>query len=102
VGRVHRRLGPAGACYLLIKIAVEDGVPPAFVAWMRVALGGVVLLGLASDPAYLTRCMALRSNATERAGGRRLAGLVIGLAGVVARRNRRRGTGRRAHFGAAR
>jgi hypothetical protein len=45
VGRVHRRLGPAGACYLLIKIAVEDGVPPAFVAWMRVVLGGVVLLG---------------------------------------------------------
>ena len=35
-----------GIPYLLIKIAVDDGVPPAFVAWARVVLGGAVLLAL--------------------------------------------------------
>ena len=36
-----------GIPYLFIKIAVDDGVPPAFLAWVRVVLGGAVLLGLA-------------------------------------------------------
>lgn len=36
-----------GTPYLLIKIAVEGGVPPAFMAWVRVLLGGTVLIGLA-------------------------------------------------------
>ena len=36
-----------GIPYLLIKVAVEDGVPPAFLAWSRVMLGAAVLLGLA-------------------------------------------------------
>jgi drug/metabolite transporter (DMT)-like permease len=36
-----------GMPYLFIKIAVDDGVPPAFLAWVRVVLGAVVLLGLA-------------------------------------------------------
>jgi len=35
-----------GIPYLLIKIAVDDGVPPAFVAWARVVLGAVILLAL--------------------------------------------------------
>jgi drug/metabolite transporter (DMT)-like permease len=33
-----------GIPYLFIKIAVDDGVPPGFLAWARVALGAVVLL----------------------------------------------------------
>jgi len=33
--------------YLFIKIAVDAGVPPAFVAWSRVALGAILILPLA-------------------------------------------------------
>jgi hypothetical protein len=117
--------------YLLIKVAVDDGVPPAFVAWVRVVLGAAVLLGLAwraralaglrgrgrwlaafavaeiavpfpliaagerhvdsslaailiaSAPLFVA-LLALRFDATERADARCLAGLVVGLAGVVA------------------
>ena len=36
-----------GIPYLFITIAVDDGVPPAFLAWVRGVLGGAVLLGLA-------------------------------------------------------
>src|SRR5262245_48937609 len=36
-----------GVPYLFIKIAVDAGVPPAFVAWARVALAAVLLLPLA-------------------------------------------------------
>ena len=36
-----------GVPYLFIKIAVDAGVPPAFVAWARVALGAAVLLPFA-------------------------------------------------------
>jgi drug/metabolite transporter (DMT)-like permease len=36
-----------GIPYLLIKIALEDGVPPVVVALVRVVLGAVVLLALA-------------------------------------------------------
>src|SRR3954451_12652018 len=36
-----------GVPYLFIKIAVDDGVPPAFPAWCRVVLAAVVLLALA-------------------------------------------------------
>ncbi len=36
-----------GVPYLFIKVAVEDGVPPAFLAWVRVLLAAAVLLGLA-------------------------------------------------------
>jgi drug/metabolite transporter (DMT)-like permease len=35
-----------GVPYLFIKVAVDDGVPPAFLAWVRVVLGAAVLLGL--------------------------------------------------------
>jgi drug/metabolite transporter (DMT)-like permease len=117
--------------YLLIKVAVDDGVPPAFVAWVRVVLGAAVLLGLAwrartlaglrgrgrwlaafavaeiavpfpliaagerhvdsslaailiaTAPLFVA-LLALRFDATERTDARCLAGLVAGLAGVVA------------------
>ncbi|MDP1849607.1 MAG: DMT family transporter [Solirubrobacteraceae bacterium] len=36
-----------GIPYLFIKIAVDDGISPGFLAWVRVVLGGAVLLGLA-------------------------------------------------------
>lgn len=36
-----------GIPYLFIKVAVDDGVPPAFVAWARVVLAAAVLLPLA-------------------------------------------------------
>jgi drug/metabolite transporter (DMT)-like permease len=36
-----------GMPYLFIKVAVDDGVPPAFLAWVRVVLGAAVLVGLA-------------------------------------------------------
>jgi drug/metabolite transporter (DMT)-like permease len=36
-----------GIPYLFIKVAVDDGVPPAFLAWVRVVLGAAVLLALA-------------------------------------------------------
>ena len=36
-----------GVPYLFIKVAVDDGVPPAFLAWSRVVLGAAVLLALA-------------------------------------------------------
>jgi drug/metabolite transporter (DMT)-like permease len=35
-----------GIPYLFIKIAVDDGVPPAFLAWVRVLMAAVILLGL--------------------------------------------------------
>jgi drug/metabolite transporter (DMT)-like permease len=36
-----------GIPYLFIKVAVDDGVPPAFVAWSRVVLAAAILLVLA-------------------------------------------------------
>jgi len=36
-----------GIPYLFIKVAVDDGMPPAFLAWVRVLLAAVVLLALA-------------------------------------------------------
>jgi drug/metabolite transporter (DMT)-like permease len=120
-----------GIPYLLIKVAVDDGVPPAFLAWVRVVIGGVVLLALAWRAGVLPQVrghlgwlaafalaeivvpfplisigemhvdsslaailiaaaplfvalLALRFDASERTGGSRLIGLVIGLAGVAA------------------
>jgi drug/metabolite transporter (DMT)-like permease len=120
-----------GMPYLFIKVAVDDGVPPAFLAWVRVVLGAAVLLGLAwragtlgslrgrwrwiavfaiveicfpfpliaageqhvssslaaiiiaAAPLFVA-LLALRYDAEERATGSRLAGLLLGLAGVVA------------------
>jgi drug/metabolite transporter (DMT)-like permease len=120
-----------GIPYLFIKVAVDDGVPPAFLAWARVTLGAAVLLTLAwragllptlrgrgkwlvaytvaeicipfpliaggeqriasslaaimiaAVPLFIA-LLALRFDPAERAEGRRLVGLFIGLAGVVA------------------
>ena len=120
-----------GIPYFFIKVAVDDGIPPGFLAWVRVVLGGAVLVGLAwrsgalaplrgrlrwliafaaleivvpfpliaageqrvdsslaaiiiaAAPLFVA-LLALRFDATEQIGGRRLAGLVIGLVGVVA------------------
>ena len=36
-----------GVPYLFIKVAVDGGIPPAFVAWSRVALGAVLLVPVA-------------------------------------------------------
>jgi drug/metabolite transporter (DMT)-like permease len=117
--------------YLFIKVAVDDGVPPAFLALVRVVLGAAVLLALAwragvlgplrgrgrwlaafavieiaipftlipageqhissslaaiiiaAAPLFVA-LLALRFDASERVTGSRLAGLMIGLAGVVA------------------
>lgn len=120
-----------GLPYLFIKVAVDDGVPPAFLAWVRVTIGAAALLGLAwragllpslkgrwkwlavfslvelvvpfpliaageqhvdsslaaiiiaSAPLFVA-LLAVRFDASERAGGSRLVGLLVGLAGVVA------------------
>jgi drug/metabolite transporter (DMT)-like permease len=120
-----------GMPYLFIKVAVDDGVPPATLAWVRVVLGAAVLLALAwragtlgslrgrwrwiavfgvveitfpfpliaageqhvssslaaiivaAAPLFVA-LLALRFDAEERATGARLAGLLLGLAGVVA------------------
>ena len=36
-----------GIPYLFIKIAVDGGMPPAFIAWVRVTLAAAILLALA-------------------------------------------------------
>ncbi|MEY2516610.1 MAG: hypothetical protein QOJ89_3968 [bacterium] len=36
-----------GASYLFIKVALDDGVPPVFVVWSRIALGAAVLVAIA-------------------------------------------------------
>ncbi|MEA2310648.1 MAG: hypothetical protein QOE28_616, partial [Solirubrobacteraceae bacterium] len=43
-----------GVSYLFIKIAVDGGLPPAFVAWSRVSLGAAVLLALAVRAGVMT------------------------------------------------
>jgi drug/metabolite transporter (DMT)-like permease len=120
-----------GIPYLFIRIAVDDGVPPAFLAWSRVLLGAVVLLVLAwragtlgalrgrgrwllvyavleiaipfpliaageqrvssslaailiATVPLIVALLALRFDRAERATGRRLVGLLVGLAGVAA------------------
>lgn len=49
-----------GVPYLFIKIAVDGGVPPAFVAWARVALGAALLLPLALRRGALRGLMTRR------------------------------------------
>ena len=120
-----------GIPYLFIKVAVDDGVPPAFLAWTRVWLGAAVLLALAHRAGVLgsvhgrlrwlaifavveisipfpliaageqhvssslaailiasvpliVAVLAVRFEPGERATGSRLAGLLVGFAGVVA------------------
>jgi len=44
-----------GIPYLFIKIAVDEGLSPAFVSWSRVLLGAVVLLALAARAGLLSQ-----------------------------------------------
>jgi drug/metabolite transporter (DMT)-like permease len=120
-----------GMPYLFIKVAVDDGIPPAFIAFGRVVLASAILLPLAAHAGTLpslagrwgwlvafaaaevvipfpliavgerhvdssvaaiviatapliVALLALRFDHTERVDRRRLVGLVIGFAGVVA------------------
>ena len=119
-----------GIPYLFIKVAVDGGLSPAFVAWVRVVLAAAILLPLAHRAGLLgslrghwrwlalyagfeiaipfpliaageqhvtsslaaiviasvpliIALLAIRFDPAERATGRRLVGLLIGLAGVV-------------------
>ena len=119
-----------GVPYLFIKLAVDGGLSPAFVAWARVTLAAVLLLPLAwragalrglgarwrplgafavveivvpfpliaageqrvasslaavliATVPLIVALLALRFDPAERAGGSRLVGLLVGLAGVV-------------------
>ncbi len=39
-----------GSSFLFIKVGVDDGIPPAFLAWVRVALAAAILLALPPAP----------------------------------------------------
>ena len=47
-----------GVPYLFIKVAVDDGMSPAFLAWVRVVLAAALLLALAWRAGVLRRCAA--------------------------------------------
>ncbi|MEA2292813.1 MAG: hypothetical protein QOE86_452, partial [Solirubrobacteraceae bacterium] len=47
-----------GIPYLFIKVAVDDGVAPLFLAWVRVTLAAVVLLALARRAGVLAAARA--------------------------------------------
>jgi drug/metabolite transporter (DMT)-like permease len=119
-----------GIPYLFIKVAVDGGLSPAFIAWVRLVLAAAILLPLARRAGLLptlrghfrwlalyavlevaipfpliaageqhvsssltaiviasvpliVALLAIRFDQAERASGRRLVGLLIGLAGVV-------------------
>jgi drug/metabolite transporter (DMT)-like permease len=120
-----------GMPYLFIKIAVDEGLSPAFVSWSRVVLAAAVLCALAhranllqhlrgryrwvavyavveisipfpliawgeqhidsslaaiiiAAAPLLVAVIAIRFDESERVTGMRLAGLLIGFAGVIA------------------
>jgi drug/metabolite transporter (DMT)-like permease len=120
-----------GIPYLFIAIAVDGGIPPAFLAWARVVLGALILLPIAwragllrslrgrwswlapyaiaeivipfpliaageqhvdssiaailiAATPLIVALLAIRFDQSERVRGARLAGLFVGLAGVVA------------------
>ncbi len=119
-----------GVPYFFIKVAVDGGMSPAFIAWVRVVLAAAILLALAKRAGVLgsvrghwrwlaiygvieiaipfpliaageqhvssslaailiaavplfVALLAIRFDQAERASGSRLAGLLIGLTGVV-------------------
>ena len=119
-----------GIPYLLIKVAVDDGVSPGFLAWARCLIGAAVLLPyawkagalrglrerwrwlvaftvieiaipwpllaageqrlsssltaiLVASVPLIVAVLAVRLDRDERATGKRLAGLLVGFAGVV-------------------
>jgi drug/metabolite transporter (DMT)-like permease len=120
-----------GIPYLFIAIAVDGGIPPAFLAWARVVLGALVLLPIAwragllgslrgrwswiapyaiaeivipfpliaageqhvdssiaailiAATPLIVALLAIRFDHDERVRGARLAGLFLGIVGVVA------------------
>lgn len=120
-----------GIPYLFISVAVDDGVPPGFLAWARVLLGALVVIPLAwragllgslrgrigwltlyaiaeiaipfpliafgeqhisssvaailiAATPLIVAVLAIGFDQSERVQGRRLVGLWIGFAGVVA------------------
>jgi drug/metabolite transporter (DMT)-like permease len=120
-----------GIPYLFIRVAVDGGMPPIFLAWSRIALSAVVVVVLAwrggarfelrgrvrwlvafgilefagpfpliaagerhvasslaaiivAAVPLIIALLALRFDHAERAGGRRLVGLLVGFGGVVA------------------
>jgi drug/metabolite transporter (DMT)-like permease len=46
-----------GIPYLFIKIAVDDGMPPVFLAWARVSMAAVVLLALSHRAGVLAQAL---------------------------------------------
>ncbi len=123
--------GVWGVPYLLIKIAVDGGMPPLVLAWVRLLLAMVLLAAIAwragtlpslrprlrwialyalfelaipfpmlgfgeeridssvaailiATAPLIVAVLALRFEPSERVGGRRLVGLLVGLAGVAA------------------
>ena len=121
-----------GIPYLFISVAVDDGIPPAFLAWARVLLGALILIPLAwragvlgslrgrarwllpyaiaeivipfpliaageqhvsssiaailiaATPLIVAVLALIGFDRSERVGGLRLVGLLVGFAGVVA------------------
>jgi drug/metabolite transporter (DMT)-like permease len=65
-----------GIPYLFIKVAVDDGVPPVFLAWARVLMAAAVLLVLSHRAGVLAPAL--------EGPRRRAVGLAVGFAGVVA------------------
>jgi polar amino acid transport system substrate-binding protein len=49
-----------GIPYLFVKIAVDDGVPPVFLAWARVLMAAVILLALSHRAGVLAPALAAR------------------------------------------
>ena len=62
-----------GVPYFFIKVAVEAGVPPGFVAWSRVTLGALLLVPLAgaAGPCVDSAAAGGRSRPTPPARWRR-------------------------------
>jgi drug/metabolite transporter (DMT)-like permease len=50
-----------GIPYLFIKVAVDDGVPPVFLAWARVTMAAIVLLVLAQRAGVLRAALQRRN-----------------------------------------
>ena len=48
-----------GVPYFFIKVAVDDGMSPAFIAWVRVVLAAAILLRWRSAPASSPRARLL-------------------------------------------
>jgi drug/metabolite transporter (DMT)-like permease len=74
-----------GIPYLFIKVAVDDGVPPIFLAWVRVLMAAVVLLVLSHRAGVLKPALQRAhrrwfcSTRSSRSACRFLSIVVLGL-----------------------